>query len=168
MPFHRPAFTFCFVCVVSTMTAACSVSSDEATTTVPPQMPEFTDFATLERPGSPNSWLIAPAGPSATSPRADARAPEFNISAKRLSEDWAAFIGQQPRTRILGISDDGLQVEAEQRSTVFGFVDKVSFRAVQLGGAQSTFYAYSRSQTGYWDLGVNRKRLQDWVAALQP
>lgn len=77
------------------------------------------------------------------------------------------LIQQQPRTSIVGISDDRLQVEAEQRSAVFRFVDKISFRAVPLGADQSTFFAYSRSQVGYWDLGVNRRRLIGWTAALR-
>jgi uncharacterized protein (DUF1499 family) len=59
-----------------------------------------------------------------------------------------------------------LQIEAEQRSAVFGFVDRISARFVPLGADRSTLIAYSRSEVGYWDLGVNRSRLRDWLAML--
>jgi uncharacterized protein (DUF1499 family) len=50
---------------------------------------------------------------------------------------------------------------------VFGFVDRISCRAVPDGCDRSTLFAYSRSETGYWDLGVNRRRLRSWLAALE-
>ena len=123
-------------------------------------------FESLQRPSSPNTWLIGPAAAPA-SLQVDSHAPEFGIPAAQLVDAWTQIVKRQPRTRIVAVSDDGLQVEAEQRSALFRFVDKISFRAVALDGDRSTFYAYSRSQVGYWDLGVNRKRLERWVAELR-
>lgn len=130
------------------------------------EMHDFLEFDALRRPSSPNHWLVAPMDTDA-SLHPDAAAPGFQLPAERLAKAWVGVVEQAPRARILGISDDGLQVEAEQRSAWFGFVDKVSFRAVTLDQESSTFFAYSRSQTGYWDFGVNRKRLSGWVEALQ-
>ena len=143
-----------------------AAASDLQVTSVSTDMTAYTDFDRLDRPGSPNTWLIAPAA-SVDSLRADAPAPEFGIPAVRLAERWVEVLRQQPRTVIVGISDDRLRVEAEQRSAVFRFVDRISFRAVPLGPDRSTFFAYSRSQLGYWDLGVNRRRLDDWIGALR-
>jgi len=126
----------------------------------------FTDFASLRRPDSPNAFLVAAAGQSLTA-EADAVAPALNLPADRLAKAWVEVVSAQPRTRVLGVSGDGAHVEAEQRSAVFGFVDLISFHAVPLGPGQSTFFAYSRSQTGYWDFGVNRRRLTEWIAALE-
>jgi uncharacterized protein (DUF1499 family) len=125
----------------------------------------LTDFSRLTPPGSPNRWLIAPSGITAAAP--DEPAPDFEVSADRLAEGWAAVIKAQPRTRIIAISADGRQIEAEQRSAVFGFVDRISFEAIALAPAQSTLAAYSRAETGYWDLGVNRRRLRAWSAELR-
>ena len=50
----------------------------------------------------------------------------------------------EPRTTILTVSPDGLQIEAQQRSAVFGFVDRISTREP----IRSTLVAYSRSQVG--------------------
>jgi uncharacterized protein (DUF1499 family) len=151
------------VVALTTGIAAGAASSDRHATNSPPDMTMFTDFAALDRPSRPNNWLVAPA----TARQADARAPEFDVSAAQLAEAWKTLVQKQPRTRIVGVSDDHVQVEAEQRSAVFGFVDKISFRAIPIGAGRSTLFAYSRSQTGYWDLGVNRNRLKDWLAALQ-
>jgi uncharacterized protein (DUF1499 family) len=129
-------------------------------------MAEFTNFEALDRPGSPNSWLIAPASAPSTL-RADVEADVFDVSASRLSELWREMVQGQPRCRVTAVSADGLQVEAEQRSALFGFVDRVSFVAIPLDADRSTFIAYSRSQLGYWDLGVNRGRLGDWIEALR-
>lgn len=129
-------------------------------------MPDFLDFDTLQRPSSPNHWLVAPAN-SDLAARADDLAPILPMSAPELVTAWIAVVEAQPRTRVLGVSDDGLQVEAEQRSALFGFVDRVSFRAVPIEpDNQSSFLAYSRSQLGYWDLGVNHRRLNDWIGQL--
>ena len=129
-------------------------------------MSEFLDFGDLRRPTSPNHWLVAPTD-AAVSLHPDAAAPIFQLPAEQLARAWMDIVRRAPRTRITGLSADRLQVEAEQRSALFGFVDKVSFRAVAVSDQSSTFFAYSRSQTGYWDFGVNGRRLSDWVEALQ-
>lgn len=125
------------------------------------------DFKSLRRPSSPNHWLVAPrdADPSL---RADVVAPVLAVPAPQLVRAWTVVVEDQPRTRLLAVSKDGLQVEAEQRSAVFGFVDRISFRAVPVDQDRSTFYAYSRSQVGYWDVGVNRRRLDGWIGQLLP
>jgi uncharacterized protein (DUF1499 family) len=46
-------------------------------------------------------------------------------------------------------------------------VDTIAVRVLALPDGRSTFAAYSRSEKGYWDLGVNRRRLGDWAAAVE-
>ena len=91
----------------------------------------------------------------------------FDVPPTQLAAAWLEVLRTQPRTTVVAVSDDGLRVEAEQRSALFGFVDKISFRAMPLDHGQSTYSAYSRSLAGYWDIGVNKGRLADWSAALQ-
>ena len=87
----------------------------------------------------------------------------------RLASAWLEIVRGEPRTTIVAVSDDGLRVEMEQRSALFGFVDKISFRALALAldGGKSSYLAYSRSQLGFWDIGVNKSRLVKWDAALR-
>ncbi len=124
----------------------------------------FTDFDTLQPPDRSNNWLVAPAnfGPA----RPDETAPVFDVAAERLARAWTHVVEEQPRTKVVGVSEDGLQIEAEQRSAVFGFADRISVRVVAVDPDHSTLIAYSRSLVGYWDFGVNRDRLQDWLSIL--
>jgi uncharacterized protein (DUF1499 family) len=48
-------------------------------------------------------------------------------------------------------------IAVEFRSRVFGFVDDVRFELDATAGA---FQVQSASRTGYWDLGVNRRRIE--------
>jgi uncharacterized protein (DUF1499 family) len=125
----------------------------------------LTDFATLVPPRYPNNWLVAPASFGPATP--DDAAPTLGVPAERLAEIWIEIINEQPRTRVLGVSEDGLQIEAEQESAVFGFTDRISVRILPVDARRSTLVAYSRAEAGYWDLGVNRTRLKEWLATLQ-
>jgi uncharacterized protein (DUF1499 family) len=126
--------------------------------------PQLTDFSRLTLPTRPNRWLMAAPRTIAAAP--DEPAPEFEIAAERLAEAWTAVIKGQPRTRIIAVSADNLQIEAEQRSALFRFVDRISVRTIPLAAGRSTFAASSRAETGYWDLGVNRRRLRAWLREL--
>lgn len=130
-----------------------------------PEPHMFTDFSQLQRPSTPNSWLIAPAR-AATALLSNGVATIVHSTPIELAATWQTVVEAQPRTRIIAVSDDGLRVEAEQRSALFGFVDRISFQALASDDGHATFYAYSRSQTGYWDLGVNQRRLTAWVEEL--
>ena len=125
----------------------------------------LTDFTTLQPPASPNTWLVAPDGFTQATP--DEIAPTFAVDALRLAAAWRSVVTAEPRTRVVGVSADGLQLEAEQRSAVFGFVDDISFQAIPLADDRSTFAVYSRARIGYWDLGVNRRRVGAWLARLR-
>lgn len=125
----------------------------------------LTDFATLVPPRRPNNWLIAPSSFGPGTP--DETAPTFGVPAERLAAIWVAIIKEQPRTRVLGVSEDGLQIEAEQESAMFGFTDRISVRVLPVDAERSTLVAYSRAEAGYWDLGVNRSRLRKWLTTLQ-
>lgn len=133
---------------------------------------EFTDFRALHPPASPNNWLVAPLdigrerGSEAASAAADQAAPVFDVPAARLAQAWRSLVEARPRTAILGVSADGLQIESQQKSAVFGFVDRISMRAIPLALQRSTLIAYSRATLGFWDFGVNRRRLEDWLKVL--
>lgn len=51
------------------------------------------------------------------------------------------------------------------RSRAFGFPDAISVRALP-EGAGTTLAIWSRSRFGGYDWGVNRARVERWVAAL--
>ncbi len=123
-----------------------------------------TELAALDRPRTPNNWFVAP--PDSVAAKPDEPAPLFDVPADRVAEAWLAVLARQPRTAILGVSSDGLQIEAEQRSAVFGFIDRISARFLPVAPGRSTVIAYSRALVGYWDFGVNRRRLRRWMSEL--
>ena len=68
-----------------------------------------------------------------------------------------------PRTEILAGSVESGMITFVTRSRIMGFPD---YTTVQKGGDDLKFYA--RLRFGRSDMGVNRARLQKWIAALQP
>jgi uncharacterized protein (DUF1499 family) len=71
---------------------------------------------------------------------------------------WKALcetVGTLPRSRIVTRTDAYLH--AEVRSRIFGFVDDLEF---QLREKDGIIEMRSAARTGYYDLGVNRRRLE--------
>ncbi len=78
---------------------------------------------------------------------------------------WAelrAVLGATPRVTITQRSADYLR--AEFASAVFGFIDDVEFH---LRAQDGVIAVRSASRTGYYDLGVNRARIEDLREALR-
>lgn len=65
------------------------------------------------------------------------------------------IIKTMPRTRITQATPDYLH--AEFRTAVFGFIDDLEFATADTPG---TIHVRSASRRGYWDLGVNRRRVE--------
>ena len=128
------------------------------------QIDNFIDWNALSPPDRPNNWLLAPK--SDKSVRRGELAPIFDVGPEVLATTWKQIIEEQPRVQIIAVSNDGLELEAVQRSAIFGFVDRISSRVIAMSEQRSTLAVYSRSTVGYWDLGVNRRRVQDWVRSL--
>lgn len=121
------------------------------------------DPLTATRPGTPNDALAAPAG--VTSARPDRDVPVFPGSPDDLLARLDQVASASPRTaQIAGSVAEG-RITYRQRSAVFGFPDYVTVTAVEVeGGAAPVLW--SRSRYGYSDLGVNRARIDRWIAAL--
>jgi len=59
-----------------------------------------------------------------------------------------------------------LQAHFVARSALLNFPDLITAQVAEAGPDASTLVLYSRSVYGYSDLGVNRKRLNTWLAAI--
>jgi uncharacterized protein (DUF1499 family) len=122
---------------------------------VPPPM----DFSHLTRPSTPNTALAAPAG---FVPAPDIVTRRYPVPPDRLYAAIKAVALAQPRTYPLVAYDDRRQAHYVARSRVFNFPDLI---AVQVGD-DGSLILWSRSVYGESDLGVNRRRLAAWLAAL--
>ena len=129
---------------------------------VPPA--EIPDPTTLARTGRPNDWLICPTGACAA--KASAAAPAYSAPPERLLIAWWEVLSTQPRATVIAVDAHRLLVLAQDRTPLLRFVDTISIRVLPALDGGSTFAAYSRSNLGHGDLGTNRRRLEEWVAAL--
>ncbi len=122
------------------------------------------EFATLKTADRPNWYLVCPDGYCAAVPYRVS--PIFPEPARALRDRWMRLLDGEPRiTRVRAIEPQ-LQYDFVQRSLVFRFPDTITVRFISLGEEQSTLAIYSRSHYGYRDLGVNKRRVEAWLAAL--
>lgn len=100
-----------------------------------------------------------PASPNCVSSQADAtdqRIEPLRYRGKKERERARLLevLNGMDRARVIRTDPDYLHVEF--RSAVFGFVDDVEF----LFGPPGVVQVRSASQTGYYDFGVNRERVE--------
>ncbi len=124
------------------------------------------DFAALELGWRPNQFLVLPPGfigkaePHAESPTF-AGAPEQVLDAlKRVAL-------AEPRTTLLAEDQGARRLALVQRSKTFRFPDYIDIEAVPVGAGKTALAIYSRAKYGIRDFGVNRARIERWLAALK-
>lgn len=129
---------------LASLAAACSATTADE----PDPMPAPTALEAC--PDTPNcvSSLAQEAPARRVAPIA------FDEDAHRARARLRRVIGGMPRTRIA--AEEGAYLRAEFRSRLFGFVDDVEFL---LDEDARVIHVRSASRIGYWDLGVNRRRV---------
>lgn len=122
-------------------------------------------------PSDPGRWHVDPvaaqppgaggwkAGPAP----ADAEGPVFAAAPEEVLTALDAVADETPRTRRLAGSPEEGRITYVTRSRLWGFPDYTTVAAAQVeGGTQLTVLA--RLRFGGSDLGVNRARVEDWIA----
>lgn len=127
------------------------------------------DFTALERPSSPNTYLVAPDG--FTPVRSDAEAPVLGMSAEKLKANWEAMVARQPSIEKVAESPDGLQIDYIQRTKLMHYPDWITVRFIPMPsdpetGDYATLAVYSRSVYGHSDMGANKARITKWLGGL--
>jgi uncharacterized protein (DUF1499 family) len=92
----------------------------------------------------------------------------YDATPAHLAAAFDAFAMAQPGVSRLKVSDDDLCVTYVQRSRIMGFPDYFSIRFLDMGDGDAGVAVYSRARYGQSDLGVNRARVEKWLAALEP
>jgi len=149
--------------IIIALLAAAVVVGARFVMSAPPGAP--LDFATLTRPDSPNTYLLAPDSASQAEP--DGTAPWFDMPPADLAEAWKAVAEEQPKTVKVWESEDGLQVSYVQRTPLMSYPDTITAQVITNSDNQSSLMVYSRSHYGYSDMGQNKKRIDAWIAALR-
>ena len=123
------------------------------------------DFATLQREPVPNRYFLCPKGMCQT--ETDGEAPVFDVPVEQLQVAWTEMLAEQPRLQVLRRDVTNVQIDYVQRSRLLRFPDLITVRFVPIDDAHSTVAIYSRSVYGKGDMGVNRTRVQEWLARLR-
>jgi uncharacterized protein (DUF1499 family) len=126
--------------------------------------PVLMDMKHIQRPDSPNTALAAPAG---NQPAPDIVTPAFASPAKRLYDAVRTVAMAQDRVFLAAEYPAERQMHFVARSAVFNFPDLITAQVTETGPDSSTLVLYSRSVYGHRDFGVNRRRLDTWLAALK-
>ena len=129
-------------------------------------LPEI-DFSTLNRPDSPNSYLLCPENTCLQS-TADQVAPVFAASPEQLRDRILEFVDKSPNIQTRTLDPENAQYDFIERTPVMRFPDIITVRIFPAGDGGSTLAIYSRSVYGHSDLGANRKRVERWLAVISP
>ena len=121
-------------------------------------------FETLQRRSTPNDALACP--PALCSARSDMTPPLYRVSVQQLQTAFATMIASEPRVVRVASDDATMTGRYVQRTKWLGFPDTIAVRFLDGRDTTSTLALYSRSQFGESDLGVNRARIERWLAKL--
>ncbi len=121
-------------------------------------------FEDLVLKPSPNQFLVCDPAVCSAEPHLTSKI--YNVSALVLRRHFAGIISSSPRIARLDTSDHFMQTDYIQRSAMMQYPDLIAVRYVSLSDETSTLYIYSRSVFGYGDGGVNKARIEGWLAKL--
>lgn len=119
------------------------------------------DPVTAPAPTSPNSYRVA------DTDGADRPAVRFDDAGEAVWAAVDAVAAAEARTSVVADSRDDLgYVTYVQRSAFFGFPDYITIAVDDVDG-QTRLSVFSRSRLGQSDLGVNERRVEAWVRAIE-
>lgn len=122
------------------------------------------DLRSVARAWSPNDALACPVG--RCSAEADLEVPVYALTSEVLAALIHGIATAEPRTEQVAESVALDQRIYVQRSETLGLPDIIRVQLVSLPEGASAIL-YSRARYGFWDIGVNRKRLRRWLATLE-
>ena len=146
----RFSFCICLLLLASPL-GGCSVANDPV------------DLRSLVRGSAPNEALACPAGICAAV--ADFETPYYDLPKESLRDVLASLADAEPRMELVAQSADLDQRVYVQRSRLFGFADTVRVQLVASPEGTSAIL-HSKAGFGFWDLGVNRQRIERWLSLL--
>ena len=123
------------------------------------------DFATLTRPGTPNTYLLAPEGACGQAVP-DGPAPVFGAQPDAVFAALRDAVAAMPRVSDVEADEGRRALSFVQRTALMRFKDDVDAMVVSQGGG-AALIVYSRSRVGHSDLGANEKRVEALVAAVR-
>ena len=124
------------------------------------------NWSTLTRHETPNDALVCPAGhcPNA---KPDAEPKIYSVAPAELLARLKRIALAEPNTSELYCGTDcDRAARILQHTKLMRYPDTIDIEVLPAGDNRSTLAIYSRSLVGRSDLGVNRARIERWLAAL--
>ena len=121
------------------------------------------DLAKLVPPETPNWHLVCPPGLCTA---AKAASPTFALSPDALLDVVRRVAAAQPRTTLVAERTAERRLDYVQLTRFLRFIDSISIAVVPLPEGRSGIVMYSHSNLGRSDLGANRARVEEWLAAI--
>lgn len=123
------------------------------------------DFAQFKLNRKPNQFLMAPDGVCQNA-QPHIASPVFDESPESLLQRVRGVALAGARTTESAEHATSVQTVFVAKSKIFRFPDVIDVMAVPAGEGKSALAVYSRAQIGYRDFGVNKARIEGWLAAL--
>jgi uncharacterized protein (DUF1499 family) len=121
------------------------------------------EFASLVLPRSPNTCLATPAWHPGFK---HLETPIYPVSTGRLFEVLGQVAAEFPRTYPRGSWPERNQAQWVERSQIMNYPDIIMAEVVAAPTGGAGLFLYSHSLFGWSDMGVNRARVDRWLAAL--
>ena len=112
-----------------------------------------------------NDYLVAPEG--VTEARVDRIFAPREIAPKDLLFLFDSIARNAPRTTRIAMDEATMSATYVQKTALLAFPDYISVRAVTVDGG-AALVIWSRSRFGASDFGVNKERIDDWLAKIGP
>ena len=130
----------------------------------PPDLGEV-DFATLARRDTPNDALACL--PQFCAAGADMPALVTTLPAAEVFRAVREVVAQEPGVEQVAADAGAGTLRYVARSRLLKFPDTINVQVAATKEGGTAVLLYSRSQIGRGDMGVNRARLERWIAAIK-
>lgn len=123
------------------------------------------DFASFSPTKKPNHALFCPKDycPNAGKYKLS---PTFELPVNVLKGKLLALVEAEPHMVQVAADDENLQYRYVQYTPLMRYPDTIRIQLIELGDGKSSFAIFSESQIGKSDLGVNFKRVNNWLKQL--
>ena len=128
-------------------------------------MTDFIDFRTLERPKSPNTYLLASAD-MCDGATADQPSPVYAATPDHVYQACESVIHARKDWDLVASDPIAHKLRFVSTSGLMRFKDDIDILVVPDGETGAKLAVYSRSRVGYSDLGANAKRVGALLGAL--
>ncbi|WP_018146704.1 DUF1499 domain-containing protein [Henriciella marina] len=131
-------------------------------------MTQIVSFETLERPSTPNTYLVLPSTLSSTA-EADEKSPVFGEPAAALFKRVQMLVADQDNWEVVKTDEENMQLAVVAKTKLLKFKDDIAIRAFASddGSQTSELAVLSRSRVGKYDFKANQKRVQSLLSQLK-